>query len=75
MGMFDIVEYTAKCKKCGAELEDGFQSKSGDCVLAHVEPKDVSDFYGWCFACKSMNYFKVNRTITVDSIDQMIDEN
>ncbi len=68
MGMYDYVEYEAKCKKCGEPLE-GFQSKDAECLLETVLPKDVKDFYTTCEACGQWNEFKVHKTCIVDKIE------
>ena len=39
MGMFDTI--WAKCPKCGEDL--GFQTKSGDCILANYELGEAPD--------------------------------
>ncbi len=50
MGMFDYVNYTMKCPRCGEEV-DGFQSKDGDCCLSTVEPSSIHRFYTSCNNC------------------------
>jgi uncharacterized protein (UPF0212 family) len=50
MGMFDYVEYEAKCPKCGASITD-WQSKDGDCLMDVLTPKDVRYFYTSCPVC------------------------
>jgi len=39
MGMFDTI--WVKCPKC--KTENGFQTKSGDCILANYDLEDAPD--------------------------------
>lgn len=50
--MFDYVNYECDCPVCGNEV-DGFQSKSGDCLLEVLEPAQVDFFYSSCAQCRS----------------------
>ena len=50
MGMFDYVDYTCKCPKCGAEVT-GFQTKSGECTLSTISPEKAGYFYSSCEEC------------------------
>ena len=50
MGMFDWVDYTCPCPKCGNKVE-GFQTKDTDCTLSVVEPTDCRNFYAECSNC------------------------
>lgn len=48
--MFDYIDYSAPCPKCGDKLE-GWQSKDGDCLLALLKPHEVRHFYAACIVC------------------------
>lgn len=50
MGMFDDVNFECTCPVCHSKV-DGFQSKSGECVLDHIEPDTVDNFYASCRKC------------------------
>ena len=52
MGMFDDVNFKAKCPTCGANMS-GFQSKDGYCVMETIEPDTVNSFYSNCRKCKT----------------------
>ena len=60
MGMFDIVQYKAKCWRCGEELTD-FQTKDGCCTLSDLTPKMIPGgrFYTGCIKCNAWNEFDV----------------
>jgi len=68
MGMFDHINYEAKCENCGAELKH-FQSKDGPCELKHLPPDAVDYFYTSCDECKTWHDFKVHRVCIVKQID------
>lgn len=61
MGMFDYVEYEAPCVKCGHLLRD-FQSKSGECMMLTLKPKDLGKgrFYDFCPKCETWNEYEVS---------------
>jgi methionyl-tRNA synthetase len=67
MGMFDTVNYKDECHNCGAELED-FQSKDHYCLLNHVEPSQVDNFYVMCEECKTWHDYQVHRECIVKGI-------
>ena len=48
--MFDWVEFSTKCPNCGSNVQ-GFQSKSGDCLLETLSISDVDNFYSSCEGC------------------------
>jgi len=50
MGMFNEVNFTMKCPKCGEEIT-GFQTKEGTLRLDTVEPDSVNNFYSSCDNC------------------------
>ena len=50
MGMFDDVNYECVCPVCHNKA-NGFQSKSGECLLDLVEPTEVDNFYTACQTC------------------------
>jgi len=50
MGMFNDVNFTMKCPKCGEEVA-GFQTKDGTLLLDTVEPDSVNNFYSSCDNC------------------------
>lgn len=50
MGMFNEVNFTMKCPKCGEEVT-GFQTKDGTLLLDTVEPDSVNNFYSSCDNC------------------------
>ena len=52
MGMFDNVQLTVKCPKCGADV-DGFQTKEAACVLDTLQPYEVSHCYAPCRECNA----------------------
>ena len=58
MGMYDLVNYKANCKRCGSRL-DGFQSKDGECLLEFLNPPEVRRFYTSCDNCDLWHDFKV----------------
>lgn len=58
MGMFDEVDYTAPCWRCGEEIST-FQSKDGPCLLKRLSPKKVRNFYRSCSKCGAWNEYKV----------------
>ena len=47
MGLFDSVNYKAKCPNCGANI-DTWQTKEGACILELLEPWEVKYFHGSC---------------------------
>lgn len=51
MGLFDYVNFEMPCPKCGEKMDD-WQSKSGDCTMATVDPTAVAYFYGGCDKCR-----------------------
>jgi len=52
MGMFDIIDYECKCPVCDNTVT-GFQSKDGECLLLHLIPEEVDNFYSGCDVCKT----------------------
>lgn len=50
MGMFDHVDFIVECPTCG-KLVNGFQSKSGNCLLDTVNFSEVDNFYSYCKYC------------------------
>jgi len=50
MGMFDYVNATINCPKCGTKITE-FQSKSAGCNLLIVDPDTVNNFYTHCPQC------------------------
>jgi len=50
MGMYDWVEYSCKCPKCGTKV-DGFQTKSGPSMLKVLKVGEVDNFYSSCEKC------------------------
>ncbi len=64
MGMFDYVNYSAPCWKCGAIIKR-FQSKDAGCHLETVEPNEVSNFYDMCDSCGAWNEYNVIRPTDV----------
>lgn len=56
MGLFDYVEYTAPCWRCGTSLTS-WQSKDADCEMTTVRPSDVLCFYTSCQKCGAWNQF------------------
>jgi len=69
MGMFDYVNYSAKCSYCGVEITE-WQSKDGPCALKMLEPKDVRTFYAYC-GCKVWNEYNVIvKTYEVQRVDE-----
>ena len=62
MGMFDYVNFTVPCSRCGAEIV-GFQSKDGPCELEHIDPWKLDHFYSSCSACGL--YIEYNRRTPV----------
>lgn len=72
MGMFDNVNYTCPCSKCGHPVTN-WQSKDGPCVLTHLEPADVKHFYGDCDICGTWHN-KYTKWITKPVVE-VIDEN
>ena len=52
MGMFDYVEFSTKCKKCG-ETVTGFQTKDSRCRLDYLKVSDshLEHFYSSCDSC------------------------
>lgn len=67
MGMFDWVRMPGlRCYNCDREMpEKGWQSKSGECLLDELEPKDVKDFYAICKECGTWNEYETEREITL----------
>jgi len=47
MGMFD---YECSCPVCHGKV-DGFQTKSGDCLLKTLNPREADNFYSSCKKC------------------------
>lgn len=58
MGMFDYVNYSAKCQFCGHLLRN-WQSKDHDCDLSQLEISQVTRFYDFCHKCQSWNEYLV----------------
>jgi hypothetical protein len=52
MGMFDYVNFSMPCPECGTALND-WQSKSGECTMATVNPDGLGCFYESCPKCKA----------------------
>lgn len=50
MGMYDYVAVCADCPNCGSALSD-FQTKDSDCVMQHVYPGSIWNFYTSCGKC------------------------
>jgi len=48
--MFDNINYECVCPVCHSKVT-GFQSKNHDCMLATLEPNQVSNFYSSCDKC------------------------
>lgn len=48
--MFDWVDYACTCDNCKSKVT-GFQTKSGENILAIVKPNDVDEFYSSCKKC------------------------
>ena len=57
MGMYDTVEFTCPCPKCG-EIVDSFQSKDRYCLMERLKPYQVRGFYSYCNKCKTWIEFK-----------------
>ena len=51
MGMFDEIDYECDCPGCGEKVVC-FQSKDADCMLDHLKPEDVNNFYSMCDNCQ-----------------------
>tara|TARA_Y100000310_G_scaffold311233_1_gene357324 strand:- start:1400 stop:1660 length:261 start_codon:yes stop_codon:yes gene_type:complete len=72
MGMFDYVEYEAKCHYCDNILID-WQSKSSHCVLDVLKPYEVKNFYTNCSNCKQWNEYiveaDIEETIKVNKLE------
>lgn len=69
--MFDYVRYEAPCKKCGKILTN-WQSKDGECLLNHLEPREVERFYALCMdsSCWTWNRrIVVSEEIKVDTYE------
>lgn len=62
MGMFDNVKYENNCIKCGRLLTN-WQSKSGPCILATLEPWEVKEMYTCCPSCRTWNEYDVNAIV------------
>lgn len=60
MGMFDYVNFTAPCWKCGTVMTR-WQSKDVLCGLETLEPWEVQHFYESCSTCFAWNEYKVVR--------------
>lgn len=58
MGMFDYVNYECVCPSCHNKV-DGFQSKSGPCLMDTLEPDQVYNFYSSCEVCGAWIEFDV----------------
>lgn len=73
MGMFDYIEYTELCWKCGEPLKD-FQSKDGPCLMSTLSPANVHYFYTSCDneKCKAWNEFSV--VVTGYRVERVKDE-
>lgn len=73
MGMYDNVEYRAKCFKCGNMLTD-WQSKDGECELATIKPHEVERFYTSCPECGFWNEYRVKPAeVTIVPYDELED--
>lgn len=57
MGMFDYVDVTHACWRCGEPLRN-FQSKDADCGLETVKPEAVDTYYDSCDNCNAWNYYR-----------------
>lgn len=70
MGMFDWVRMPGlMCYNCGEEMpEKGWQSKSGECLLDELEPKDVKNFYQMCPGCDAWNEYVTEREIILRGV-------
>ena len=58
MGMFDYVDYSAPCWKCGEQLTE-WQSKDANCFMEKIKPEATRLFYGRCEKCETWNEYKV----------------
>lgn len=60
MGLYNYVNYPAKCRKCGKEIND-WQTKDDkihDLALIPVPVEDVDEFHDSCFCCGAWNEFQ-----------------
>jgi len=72
MGMFDDVlvpENSLSCRKCGKYLNEGFQSKDGDCTLSVIDFKQVNNISVICESCDTLNRFAYNEDISLRKIE------
>lgn len=61
MGMFDYVDVTIKCSKCGEKVQ-GFQTKDHECGLHNLKFEDLNEgdeFYSYCAKCERNYTFYV----------------
>ena len=66
MGMFDEVNLTCECPKCGKEV-GGFQTKDLRCTLMTVSPIRPDNYYSKCDNCKNW--------IEFDAVEPRIKDN
>lgn len=51
MGMYDYIDgVNVKCPTCEQEISV-FQSKDGNCLLDHIDFRQVANFYTYCRYC------------------------
>ncbi|MDP2363160.1 MAG: hypothetical protein Q8M94_05260 [Ignavibacteria bacterium] len=77
MGMFDNINYTMKCPKCG-HLVGNFQSKDKGCSLTELELWQVDNFYSFCHNCETWIEFNLKKEsrkkFTIDDYEMEIKE-
>lgn len=72
MGMFDWINVTLLCPKCGRTIH-GFQSKDGNCMLECLEFWKVDNFYSYCDHCEAMIDYTLKEDVK-EKIRKSIDD-
>lgn len=62
MGMYDNINYTITCPKCG-HLVYHFQSKDKGCSLSNLEFWQVDNFYSYCDNCETWIEFNLKEEV------------
>jgi len=76
MGMYDDINYSMDCPKCGASV-GGFQSKDGNCILGTLEFWEVSNFYTHCPKCSAWIEFNCKKPapkLSIEDYEMTVEE-
>lgn len=72
MGLYNMVNFSTKCPKCGEPITD-FQTKDGDLNCRTVDFFEVDNFYSSCDKCGTILEYtlkpEIRKLITIDYYD------